>query len=345
MGSGRTELTMYSSYSYGGSSYGGSSYGGSSYGGSSYGGSSYGATSSSSRSYGSASYGPTQTSRYRDMVSNMYGGLPTPNSGYSTKYTSQYSPSSSSSSYSVYSSRGTTLPPTRGASIPPPLLDRSARTRTVFRSCEGDESFTSNRHLRMKSPSIPRERTRDELIDSIVHTRTREHRAMPGFKSATDFDERRSLRVDCDKVFNGIIIGNGETICNITYLKNIGVSHVLNTATEHVVVNPEKYPAYDIKYHGFHVDDLPEANISRYFHTTTKFIDQAVSSGGLVVVNCVMGWSRSATCVAAYLMMKHGMSATKALELIRQNRSIRPNAGFLQQLADLENTLSKRVVW
>jgi len=318
---------MYSSYSYGGSSYGSSSY-----------------VSSSSRSYGSPSYGPTQTSRYRDMVSNMYGGLPTPHSGYSTKYVSQYSPSSS---YSVYSSRGTTLPPpTRGSSIPPPLFDRATRTRTVFRGCEEDESCTTrNRHLRLKSPSIPRERTRDELIDSIVHTRTREHRAMPGFKSATDFDERRSLRVDCDKVFNGIIIGNGETICNITYLKNIGVTHVLNTATEHVVVNPEKYPAYDIKYHGFHVDDLPEANISRYFHTTTKFIEQAVSSGGLIVVNCVMGWSRSATCVAAYLMMKHGMSATKALELIRQNRSIRPNAGFLQQLADLENTLSKRVVW
>ena len=79
-----------------------------------------------------------------------------------------------------------------------------------------------------------------------------------------------------------------------------------------------------------------------------------------MVVNCVMGWSRSATCVAAYLMMKHNMKATKvgclsnyqnkyidfkALELIRQNRSIRPNAGFLQQLADLENTLSKRIAW
>ena len=32
--------------------------------------------------------------------------------------------------------------------------------------------------------------------------------------------------------------------------------------------------------------------LCRYFHTTTKFIDQAVSSGGLIVVNCVMGWSR-----------------------------------------------------
>merc|ERR1712038_1553923 len=326
----RGRPTMYSSYSYGGSSYGG----GSSYSGSSY---SYGG------SYASPSYGQTaQTSRYRDMVSNMYGGLPTPNSGYSSKYTSQYSPSSNS--YSVYSTRGTTLPPpTRGASIPPPMFERSARTRTVFRTCEGDDN--SNRHLRLKSPSIPRERTRDELIDSIVHTRTREHRAMPGFKSATDYDERRTMRVDCDKVFNGIIIGNGDTICNINYLKSIGVTHVLNTAEHHVEVNPAKYPCYSIQYYGFHVDDLPEANISRHFHATTAFIDRAVKSGGLVVVNCVMGWSRSATCVAAYLMMKHNVKATKALELIRQNRSIRPNAGFLQQLADLENTLAKRIVW
>ena len=148
-------ILFFSSYSYGGASYGG----GSSYSGSSY---SYGG------SYASPSYGPTAqtsrylthlewewchrdaisdmwsnvsidviwldlTSRYRDMVSNMYGGLPTPNSGYSSKYTSQYSPSSSNS-YSVYSTRGTTLPPpTRGASIPPPMFERSARTRTVFR--------------------------------------------------------------------------------------------------------------------------------------------------------------------------------------------------------------------
>jgi len=153
------------------------------------------------------------------------------------------------------------------------------------------------------------------------------------------------MRVDCDKVYSGIIIGNGDTICNIPYMQGIGVTHVLNTAEHHVEVNPGKYPCYGIQYYGFHVDDLPEANISRYFHSTTAFIDKAVKSGGLVVVNCVMGWSRSATCVAAYLMIKHNMKATKALELIRQNRSIRPNAGFLQQLADLENTLAKRISW
>ena len=39
------------------------------------------------------------------------------------------------------------------------------------------------------------------------------------------------------------------------------------------------------------------------------------------------------------------MLCWQALELIRQNRNIRPNAGFLQQLADLENTLQKRDHW
>merc|ERR1712243_169380 len=288
-----------------------------------------------------SSYGPPPSSKYRDMVSSVYGGGSNHSSGYSTKYSAQ------SSTYSPYSSRGETLPPMRGASLPPLPHDTRPRCRTVLRISPKDEDTSSptSRHTRLKSPSIPMERTRDELIDSIVHTRTREHRAMPGFKSATDYDERRSMRVDCDKVYKGIIIGNGDTICNINYLKSIGVTHVLNTAEHHVEVNPGKYTCYGIQYYGFHVDDLPEANISRHFHSSTDFIDRAVSGGGLVVVNCVMGWSRSATCVAAYLMMKHNMTATKALELIRQNRSIRPNAGFLQQLADLENTLSKRVVW
>jgi len=237
----------------------------------------------------------------------------------------------------------------RGSSLPPAGLDPQ-RHRSMYRDDSTsmnryNTSLSTNRNLRLKSPSIPRERTRDELIDSIVHTRTKEHRAMPGFRSSTDYDERRSMRVDCDKVFDGIIIGNGETICQIDYLKEIGVTHVLNTAESHVVVNPAKYGCHGIQYYGFHVDDLPCSNISRYFHRTTDFIDKAVKSGGTVVVNCVMGWSRSATCVAAYLMMKHNMTSTRALETIRARRPIRPNAGFLQQLADLENTLAKRISW
>jgi len=308
---------------------------------------------------------------YSSSYSTYGGGYGGGYSSFSTggSYSSSYSsPFSSSLRYKDYGSRygdvssyptpinyrspllsppGRGVSVSRGYSLPPSGLDqRQSRQKTVVRNDVTERrNISQNRNLRLKSPSIPRERTRDELIDSIVHTRTKEHRVMPGQLSSTDFTERRSMKVDCDKVFDGIIIGNGETICNLDYLKGIGVTHVLNTAEHHVVVNPSKYNIYNIKYYGFHVDDLPSSNISRYFHRTSDFIDRAVKGGGLIVVNCMMGWSRSATCVAAYLMMKHNMTATRALETIRQGRPIRPNAGFLQQLADLENTLSKKISW
>ncbi len=80
------------------------------------------------------------------------------------------------------------------------------------------------------------DRTRDELIDSILHTRTREHRAMPGFRQASSWEERRDLNIDCDKVYPGVLLANGDTIKNVDYLKRVGVTHVLNTAERHVQV-------------------------------------------------------------------------------------------------------------
>ena len=251
----------------------------------------------------------------------------------------------------------------------------------------------------MAARGLP-ERTRDELIDSIVHTRTREHRVMPGFLTASNWEERRAINIDCDKVFPGIFLANGETIqvniqqnrqirnptksgqsvlkmqlfeasgqpfnysivmhmllwltkyqeiCtffqNMDYLKGVGVTHILNTAERHVPVNPSKYPLHNISYFGFHVDDHPSANIAKHFHRTADFLDEALSRHGTVVVNCVMGWSRSATIVAAYLMAKRGMTSAQALETIRQHRPIRPNPGFLSQLASYENLLNKKLVW
>jgi hypothetical protein len=72
----------------------------------------------------------------------------------------------------------------------------------------GHGDHQSHRMVR-RSPSVAKERTRDDLIDSIVHTRTREHRVMPGFHNASDWEERKAMRIDCDKVqcrINALII-------------------------------------------------------------------------------------------------------------------------------------------
>ena len=67
--------------------------------------------------------------------------------------------------------------------------------------------------------------------------------------------------------------------------------------------------------------------LCRYFKRSTDFINSAVASGGLVVVNCYMGLSRSASCVLAYLMTKHDMSLSK----VRKNPEMYRSA-FLQNI-------------
>ena len=40
-----------------------------------------------------------------------------------------------------------------------------------------------------------------------------------------------------------------------------------------------------------------------------------------------------------------GMTSNEALETIRAHRPIRPNPGFLGQLANYDNLIHKRLVW
>lgn len=58
----------------------------------------------------------------------------------------------------------------------------------------------------------------------------------------------------------------------------------------------------------------------------------------------MVGMSRSATCALAYLMISKRMSAAEAIKTVRMHRDIRPNEGFVQQLADLDNELKRERV-
>lgn len=62
---------------------------------------------------------------------------------------------------------------------------------------------------------------------------------------------------------------------------------------------------------------------------------------GKVLVHCLMGVSRSATCAIVYLMIAKKMTAAEAIRQVRLYREIRPNDGFLQQIADLDNELRR----
>jgi len=151
--------------------------------------------------------------------------------------------------------------------------------------------------------------------------------------------------VDMTEIQTDLFIGNQGAAKNTFYLKKVGVTHVLNTAEGQrngtVDTNQEFYRPFGIKYKGLKLLDVPQTNIALHFNEVGEFIEEALQNGGKVLVNCVMGMSRSSACVLAYLMLRQNMTAVEALTSVRKHRDVRPNDGFLRQLADLDNKLRK----
>ncbi|CAG9803760.1 unnamed protein product [Chironomus riparius] len=152
--------------------------------------------------------------------------------------------------------------------------------------------------------------------------------------------------VDCDEVYPRVYIGDAAAARNKQYLRMMGITHVLNTAEGSRFGQVDTGHSYyrdmsNLRYMGFPLTDQPSTDISRYFYIASKFIENALNSGGKVLVHCMVGMSRSATCTLAYLMISRKMSAAEAIRTVRMHRDIHPNEGFLQQLADLDNELKR----
>lgn len=148
-----------------------------------------------------------------------------------------------------------------------------------------------------------------------------------------------------DEVFPGILVGDKGAARNTFYLKRLGVTHVLNTAEGKrdgtVDTSQAYYKPHGIKYKGLKLLDVAQTNIAKHFNEVVEFIDEALAEGGKVLVNCQMGMSRSSTCVLAYLMLRQQMTAEMALNEVRKHRNVRPNEGFLRQLAELDTRLKR----
>lgn len=124
-------------------------------------------------------------------------------------------------------------------------------------------------------------------------------------------------------------------------LWKLGITHVLNAAHGGLYCQggPDFYGG-SVCYLGIPAHDLPDFNISPYFSSAADFIHRALTvPGAKVLVHCVVGVSRSATLVLAYLMLHQQLSLQQAIITVRERRWIFPNRGFLRQLCQLDQQL------
>uniref|UniRef100_UPI00398E8DEE LOW QUALITY PROTEIN: serine/threonine/tyrosine-interacting-like protein 2 n=1 Tax=Pristiophorus japonicus TaxID=55135 RepID=UPI00398E8DEE len=148
-----------------------------------------------------------------------------------------------------------------------------------------------------------------------------------------------------DEVWPNVFIAEKSATVNKGRLKRLGITHILNAAHgTGVYTTVDFYAGMEIQYLGIEADDFPDFDLSKYFRKAAEFMDEALLTyRGKVMVCSVMGTSRPAALVAAYLMIFHYMTIMEALMTLRKKRPIFPNEGFLTQLRELnENLLTER---
>ncbi|XP_073775973.1 dual specificity protein phosphatase 13B isoform X1 [Danio rerio] len=142
-------------------------------------------------------------------------------------------------------------------------------------------------------------------------------------------------------VWPNVYIGNEVAARDKPMLYNMGITHIVNAASgpPHVNTGPRFYRDMNIDYYGVEADDSFDFAISGFFYATARFIRAALSKNGRVFVHCLMGVSRSATLVLAFLMICEDLTLMEAIKAVRQHRDICPNPGFLNQLRHLDMRL------
>lgn len=132
-----------------------------------------------------------------------------------------------------------------------------------------------------------------------------------------------------------IYLGRGEQATNEKIVADLQLTHVINIGSEHASPFTDRILYLNIK-----LDDSPSSDLKVFFLKAFQFISEAFSKGGHILIHCNLGVSRSSTIMIAYLMKSKQWTLKEAHDFVRDRRTcIRPNRGFLKQLADWEQTL------
>ena len=135
------------------------------------------------------------------------------------------------------------------------------------------------------------------------------------------------------QLFNWLFLGTFSNACDINELRRNNIKYILNCASE---CRNTSLPD-DIKELHLNIRDEKGFDLIKFFDEANIFMNKVRMSGGVMLVHCKYGISRSATFIIAYLIKYFGFTVQSALKYIKNIRNqVKPNEGFLSQLMEYE---------
>jgi len=133
-----------------------------------------------------------------------------------------------------------------------------------------------------------------------------------------------------------IYLGSDSGANNFAKLTELGITHILNVSD----TLPNYYEGTtNITYMRVPITDCGTVILCNYFPAVFKFINNALDTGGRILVHCFAGKSRSASFVIAYFMQYQNMNYMDAFKHVQTHRAvIEPNFGFELQLHAFETS-------
>jgi len=152
-----------------------------------------------------------------------------------------------------------------------------------------------------------------------------------GYK--TEVEKMLATHMDVTRVLDRLYLSDYMSL-SASRLSELGVTLVINATYE--VPNVE-VPEGTVEFIQLHINDVVTADMAQHMDRCADRIHEVRSAGGVALVHCALGISRSVTICLAYLVKYEGRTLREAYFEVKKKRPIiRPNEGFWRQLIAFE---------
>lgn len=141
------------------------------------------------------------------------------------------------------------------------------------------------------------------------------------------------------EVYPNLFVSDVTVHKNITMLKSLGISAVLNlVSVEEDSDVSNAYCREGLDFMHLPMYDMESYKLDSVVEKGTDYIERCLRADRKILVHCVAGMSRSPAIVIAYFITKLGMTFYEARRCVGTGCAI--NEGFVNQLSRLERKRS-----